>query len=325
MATPRWQSGFMLEGNVGGPPGNFEMVVAPVPLEGCSHYWRDNGASGTPWNGPSPVQLNGGWMSPSLILSTWGNLEVAANNAGIGLDHFYRNPLGWQGPFRVWSVDMETGELPGTFGIGAPALIQSRFGAPGNFEILAPYHARSGHGIRHFWRGPDPNSWQHGAHFATPHNFSGLAFLHSTYFENFEIVATDVSGQLWFIWGLNSDWSEPGLIGRGRGRPGFIQGPFGSRGNFEVVVAWPDGGLAHYWRDNNIPGQAWSASIQFGERVPYDAVSLFHSSYGNLEVAAQRANYIDFYFRDPPPSFHWHGPYQTVGPIPLRPRWTHGA
>ena len=86
--------------------------------------------------------------------------------------------------------------------------------------------------------------------------------------------------------------------------PSLIQSTYGQRGsNFEVVVPYPSGGIAHYWRDNDHDG-AWYGPTVFGPAGQVDAVSMIESSWGNLEVVARQGNALSHYFRD---SSGWHG------------------
>lgn len=82
----------------------------------------------------------------TLIQSNFGspgNLEVIAR-AGGQLHFFWRDSgpaFTWNGPFAIAS------------GVsGNPALVQSRFGAQGNFEAVVPL--ASG-GLAHYWRNND--------------------------------------------------------------------------------------------------------------------------------------------------------------------------
>lgn len=98
------------------------------------------------------------------------------------------------------------------------------------------------------------------------------------------------------------------------GTPSLIQGNFGFKGNFELVVPMSDGGLAHYWRNNDDPELPWYGPIKFGEgNGRFNSSSLIQSrfgSQGNLELAATEEggkNLVHFW-RDSGPSFDWHGP-----------------
>jgi hypothetical protein len=70
-----------------------------------------------------------------------------------------------------------------------------------------------------------------------------------------------------------------------------VQSIFGRKGNFEVVMPWAAGGLAHFWHDNDV-GLAWHGPTRFGGgRV--DAVALVQSRFGprgNLEVVTRVGN-----------------------------------
>ncbi len=96
--------------------------------------------------------------------------------------------------------------------------------------------------------------------------------------------------------------------------PGFIQSRFGTKGNFEVVVARPNGGLAHYWRNDDDPFLAWHGPYPFGSGLT-NGVSLIESHYGtpgNLELMTVSGGQLKFYWRDSGPAFAWNGPF-TIG------------
>jgi hypothetical protein len=93
------------------------------------------------------------------------------------------------------------------------------------------------------------------------------------------------------------------------------QSRFGTRGNFEMVVRLPGGGLAHFWRNNDAPGLPWNGPFPFGSPDTYDAVASMQSNFtsagngpGNLEVVARSGNRLDFYWREDAPPWTWHGP-----------------
>ncbi|MEV8596159.1 hypothetical protein [Streptomyces sp. NPDC052012] len=76
----------------------------------------------------------------------------------------------------------------------------------------------------------------------------------------------------------------------------FIQVRTGEPGNFEVVIPWPDGGLAHYWRNNDAPALVWHGPTFFAKGTRYVGASLIESDNiafmsdprNNLEVMATR-------------------------------------
>jgi len=94
----------------------------------------------------------------------------------------------------------------------------------------------------------------------------------------------------------------------------FLQGTFGVRGNFELVAPRLAGGLAHYWRNNDVPSLPWSAAIPFGSGN-ISEVACIQSNFGpgNLEVIARQGNQLVFYWRTSVPPFTWSGPFPVPG------------
>ncbi len=94
------------------------------------------------------------------------------------------------------------------------------------------------------------------------------------------------------------------------GNPALIQGVFGGRGNFELVVPLGTGGLAHYWRNNDEPGLPWNGPFPFGtDAGTVDSVTMIQSNFGspgNLEVAARIGDALHFFWRDSAPPWTWH-------------------
>lgn len=95
----------------------------------------------------------------------------------------------------------------------------------------------------------------------------------------------------------------------------FIQSRAGRAGNFEVVIPWPDGGLAHFWRENDAPGLQWHGPSIFGRTdVRYQGVSVMESDFAgfrsssikNLEVIAVNANgEVEHWWRENGGAFLW--------------------
>lgn len=101
----------------------------------------------------------------------------------------------------------------------------------------------------------------------------------------------------------------------------FFQSRAGSRGNFEVVVPWPEGGLALYWRDNDdVPALPWRGPFRFGGSDRYLNVSLCESDFrsfdgraGNLELLALRENGdVVHFWRENYGARTWFGPSPPV-------------
>jgi hypothetical protein len=201
---------------------------------------------------------------------------------------------------------------------GTPALVQSRFGAQGNFELLSP---SANGGLIHFWRNDDNTflPW------SGPIEFGGqlgvvdaVTMIQSNFGSpgNLEVVCR-VGDQLQFFWrdsGPAFNWNGPFFLESGAaGNPVLIQSRFGQQGNFELVVPSAGGGLIHYWRNNDDPSLPWSGPIPFGGSLGVvDAVTMIESNFGspgNLEVICQTGGELQFFWRDSGPAFNWNGPF----------------
>jgi hypothetical protein len=102
----------------------------------------------------------------------------------------------------------------------------------------------------------------------------------------------------------------------------FIQSAAGEQGNFEVVVPWEQGGLAHFTRMNDARDVPWTRPVLFGSNRYVSTCLLqtdFKSSEGkqfNLEVmAVTDEGDIHVWVRDNGPDFTWNGP----GPLLFAP------
>ncbi len=98
----------------------------------------------------------------------------------------------------------------------------------------------------------------------------------------------------------------------------LIQSRGGQTGDFEVVIPWPGGGLAHFFRDNDNNG-AWNGPGLFGTGT-YTGATLIESDFrldpekrlGSWEVLASRADgVVEAYWRDNL-NYLWHGPSPIV-------------
>jgi hypothetical protein len=320
-------SGFAIQGQFGSK-GNFE-VVAPLQSVRLAHFWRDNDAPSLPWQGPTTFGSNDHYHPVALIQSNFstagggpGNLEVVARTHNR-LDHYWRedvDPFPWHGPFAI----------SGATGVQGPALIQGHFGSKGNFEVVA---ARLAGRLAHFWRDNDTANlpWQGPTLFGSTDHYDAVALIQSNFSSagggpgNLEVIAhtghrldhywrDDVSPFAW-----HGPFAIPGATGTSA-TPTLIQGGFGSKGNFEVVVPLAAGGLAHFWRDNDTANLPWQGPTLFGSTDHYDAVALIQSNFssagggpGNLEVIAHTGHRLDHYWRDDVSPFAWHGPFAIPG------------
>ncbi|WP_410514554.1 hypothetical protein PaeBR_09295 [Paenibacillus sp. BR2-3] len=103
----------------------------------------------------------------------------------------------------------------------------------------------------------------------------------------------------------SSEWFESPAFAEGvRGTPAFIESSYG---NFEVVAPLKDGGLGHWWR-NNDQGLTWSGPDTFGNDV-YEEVMLIENNLKQLTVVVKTDDEYRFFVRDDGHSWEWLGPY----------------
>ena len=303
--------GSLLQGRYGNV-GNFEAVVT-ASAGGLAHLWRNNDAAGLPWSAPihfgaalgaaqGATVIESNFMAPGLA----GNLEVAAVDASGGLNHLWRD----SGPAYAWSAPLK-------FANGArgkPSMIQSHFGAKGNFEVVV---AQQAGGLAHYWRNNDAANlpWSGATLFGQSlGHIDAVALVEGNFGNpgNLEVVVR-VGSTLYAFW-RGASWSAPLQIATGvAGQPCFIQSRFGTRGNFELVVPSASGGLIHLWRNNDAAGLPWSGPTHFGSGVFTD-VGLIESNYGepgNLEVLARQGNTLTHFWRDAA----WHGPIAVAATV----------
>lgn len=136
----------MIQSNFGSP-GNLDLI-ARVGQQ-LHFFWRDSGPTFR-WNGPFPM-FAGASGNPVLIQSrfgTRGNFELVVPAAtGGGMLFAWRNN---DAPTLPWSAPVRFGQALGN--VDAITLIQSRFGSPGNLELIA----RAGDNLWFFWRDSGP-------------------------------------------------------------------------------------------------------------------------------------------------------------------------
>src|SRR5215217_5240982 len=199
-------------------------------------------------------------------------------------------------------------------------LAQSSFGGNGNFELALPVSDGDRGGLVHFWRNNDDPSlpWIGPAAFGTGAGpVEAVALLQSNFGNpgNLEVVARigDRLASFWRESGPPFAWHGPMFFASGvSGNPAMIQGVFGGRGDFELVVPLSTGGLAHFRRDNDDPSLPWVGPTAFGvEAGPVEAVALLQSNFGdpgNLEVVARVGDRLALFSRESDPPFSWRGP-----------------
>jgi hypothetical protein len=300
-----------------GNKGNFEIVV-PQPEGGLANYWRDNDHEDLPWQGPELFGIEAGFFDAvSMIQSDFakGNLElVAVDVGGHNIMHFWRDPAPgseWQGPTYI----NEKSLVP--IFSGNPALIWSTIGHRGNFEIVVP---RPQGGFSYYWRDNDDEllPWLGPYDFAVDSGiFDAVTMIQSNFNDpgNLELMARS-GDQLFSFWRdskQNFEWKGPFPIATGvEGTPSMIQSTFGNKGDFELAVPLPSGGIIYYRRDNDDPQLTWYGPFMFGMSLgKVEAVSLIQSNFGDpghLELVAQVEGHLAFFWRDSGPDFRWNGP-----------------
>jgi hypothetical protein len=195
---------------------------------------------------------------------------------------------------------------------------QGSFGKKGNFELVTP--VTHGEGLEHNWRDNDSTTLTWGDPTCFGRGFvDGVTMIQGNYGSpgNLEVVAVE-GNRFWAYARLNQPpftWFGPTLSGEGvRGIPSMIQSNNGDRGNFELVVPHQDGGLTHWWRNNDDGNLPWIGPLRFGDGRMYEGAAVIQSNYGrlnagHLEVVAVTGNALVHYWRDDAPPWNWHGPY----------------
>jgi hypothetical protein len=116
---------------------------------------------------------------------------------------------------------------------------------------------------------------------------------------------------------IELDWRERPMLSPLGGF--LIQSRAGHSGSFEVVIAWPDGGLAHFWRENDNDVFKWHGPTRFGDGayigatvIESDFRFMADAGFGNLEVLATHTDgTVDHYWRENGGHFLWKGPFRV--------------
>ena len=187
---------------------------------------------------------------------------------------------------------------------GNAALIQSNYQAPGNFEVVFPNNPGQtpSDGMAHYYRDNiDGGVWHFDTNFETA-AVGAVSMIESSY-GNLEVVAR-IGSQLQHFYRSGATWIPGPIFASGAsGTPSLIQDP--SAGNFEVVTPLATGGMAHYYRVNNI---WYGPTAKFGGSGTILSAALIYSSYGNLEVVSRGADCsVDHYYRTFANN-QWNGP-----------------
>ncbi|WP_437734831.1 alpha/beta hydrolase [Sorangium sp. So ce1335] len=190
----------------------------------------------------------------------------------------------------------------------------------GALELVLPA-AEAPFGVEHHRREDAGRPWRHVATFARELGQVGAATLIQSNFGdlgNLEAVARagDRLAAFWCAPAGEPSWSEPRLFAEGAaGDPALIQGGFGGRGNFELVVPHTSGGIAHYHRDNDTAELVWRGPTIFGADVGrLEAVAMIQRG-GDLEVVARAGDRLLMFWRAGGPGAAWQGPEDVVAGV----------
>jgi hypothetical protein len=109
----------------------------------------------------------------------------------------------------------------------------------------------------------------------------------------------------------------------------FVQGRFGTKGNFEVVVPRFQGHLLHMARDNDSPNLTWSQQATFGSG-DFDGSALIQSNFseggpGNFEVVTIQTGQLLHFWRTDVAPFTWYGPQVIANGVSGNPALIQGT
>jgi len=140
---------------------------------------------------------------------------------------------------------------------------------------------------------------------------------------NFEAVLRE-GNHLVHYWRNNDDgvypWYKSVSFGENvDSAPALIQGNFGDRGNFELVVR-EGNKLRHYWRANDDSGYPWHKGDIFSDHITFQP-SLIQSNFGdrgNFELLTIHGNCFTHFWRNNNSSgYPWSEEIQTHAIVPL--------
>lgn len=297
----RSHAGGMIESGDGALHRNFELL-APSKGNSMTHWWRDNSSGSLPW-AKAETMANDVSGPVTLTGTTFNrNFEAVYRTTGNRLHHWYYDQASGK-----W-ID---GPIFGpTNAIGHPGFCESNYGQ-GNFEAVT---AVSGGAVEHWWRAG--STWAKSVSFGSGVLTTGHSLVETTW-NNLDFVATLSSGKLQHWCRQGANWTALAEFGSGISSCAcMIQGQFGAdtdagNGNYELIVAMPNGTVQHWWRNNQVNGTPWVFGATFGSGVK-EAVALLQGSFGfNLEAVVLRTDgQLQHYWRD---DGGWHADTKNIG------------
>ena len=235
---------------------------------------------------------------------------------GVGTNPRIENPLlahnpiedlnTWYGPAYIPNTAIKNENLEYTC-MGTVSFIQGITGIKGNFEVIVP---RSQGGLMHFWRNNDDlneESWYGPSIFIPDKRISDISLISSSY-NRLELIAR-LNQKLYHLYFDKDNWNGPYEIPNSSGSagvPSFVQGKYGRIGNFEVIVPRSQGGLMHFWRNNDDLNEPWGGPAVFAEMYDVKQAAMIYSSYGRLDAVAIIENELKYFFQR---DRVWQGPF----------------
>lgn len=102
------------------------------------------------------------------------------------------------------------------------------------------------------------------------------------------------------------EWHEYETFAEGvTGMPSFLESSYG---NYEVVAPLKNGGLGHWWRNNEDSAFPWFGPTLIGEG-DYDDVILIENDSNQLTSVSRQGDEYKYFVRDDRNSWLWFGPY----------------
>jgi hypothetical protein len=180
--------------------------------------------------------------------------------------------------------------------------------------------------LHHWSYAQDIGIWNDGGIFGPADAMSGPGLIQSDLGQNaasgnFETIVLNSSEQLEH-WSKNNSisvpaWQKIATFGAtvAISGPALIQSHYGTIGNFELVCVLTNGQMQHWSRDNDAPGQPWSASATFGTDVSSAPCMIegnigAASEYaiGNFELCVAKGGKLEYWTRENNGDGLWHGP-----------------
>jgi len=237
---------------------NFECVFLTTGGR-LHHWWFDQVAK--KWNDGGVFGPTDAWGVPGFIQGNYGapgNFEVVVRTKDGRLNHWWRD----DGPPWAWH---DGGRFAQNVEFSGPSLIQSHYGAQGNFELVCVLDDGT---MQHWWRDNDHGMvWNPGPIFgkgcsSAPCMIEGeYGALSEEDVGNFELCVA-VGGKVQHWWRNNHgdmQWRQSATFGHDvQAVAALVEGSFGF--NLEVVVLRLDRKLQHYWRD----GAGWHEGVIIG-------------------------------------------------------------